>query len=123
VPPAWLPAVIALAAGAAIEFIPQHAGWAAVAGMLAVDLVFLAIVATLSRDPGWTPLHTLSLAAGGAIVYGVHAFTMKPFGASTRVVGWIGNGVFLAIAIAIVAIGMKRTRAVVAPEVSTPLVA
>jgi hypothetical protein len=48
---------------------------------------------------------------------------MKPFGASTRVLGWIGNGVFLAIAIAIVAIGMKRTRAVVAAEASTPLTA
>jgi hypothetical protein len=89
--------------------------------MLAVDVVFLTIVATLSRSPEWTPLHTLGLAAGGAIEYGVHAFMAWPFGASTRAAGWLGNVIFLAIAVVLIAIGVRRTQALVAAEAPQPL--
>ncbi len=116
VPPVWAMAVIAFVAGAAVQLTPPRAGWAAVAAMLAVDIVFLVIVAVLSGREAWTRLHTLGLAAGGAIEYGVHAFTMKSFGASTRAVSWIGNVIFLGIAIALIAIAVRRTRASIGAE-------
>lgn len=116
VPPAWAMAVIAFFAGAAVQLTPPSAGWAAVAAMLAVDIAFLVIIAVLSRGAGWTSLHTLGLAAGGAIEYGVHAFMMKSFGASTRAMSWAGNVIFLAIAIALIVIAAKRTRASITPE-------
>jgi hypothetical protein len=121
VPAAWGMAMVAFVAGALVQLIPPRSGWAAVAAMLAVDVVFLVIVATLSRNPGWTALHTLSLAAGGAIEYGVHAFIARPFGASTRTAGWLGNGIFLAIAVVLIAIGVRRTQALVAGEAPQPL--
>ena len=55
-------------------------GWGAVAAMLAVDAVFLLMVFALSSRRGWTLLHTLSLGAGGAVAYGLHAFRQTPFG-------------------------------------------
>ena len=70
----------------------------------------------LSRRTGWTLLHTLSLGAGGAIVYGVHSFRQTPFGGGI-VLARVGNVIFLLIALVLIAIGVKRTGAVVSQRI------
>lgn len=53
-------------------------GWAAAGVMLLCDVVFLVLITFLSRQETWSALHTLSIAAGGALAYGLHAFFAKP---------------------------------------------
>jgi len=107
-PSPWITGAVALILGLAVLFTPPPWNWGAVAAILAIDLAFLAFVRLLSQRISWTLLHTLSLAAGGALAYGLHAFTQKPVigaGPAAR----IGNAVFLAAAIALIAIGARRT--------------
>jgi hypothetical protein len=78
--------------------------------MLAVDVVFLLLVYVLSSRRSWTLLHTFSLGAGGAVAYGVHAFWQTPFGGSLAL-GRVGNVIFLAIALVLIAVGARRTAA------------
>ncbi len=108
VPSAWLPAVAALVLGILLRLIPMRWGWGAVAAMLTVDAAFLLMVFVLSRRRSWTLLHTLSLAAGGAVAYGLHAFQGRPFGGGI-VLARVGNVIFLAIALVLIAAGAKRT--------------
>lgn len=117
-PSPWVTGVAALALGLLFEFVPPRWGWGAVAAMLAVDVVFLLMVYAFSRRTGWTLLHTLSLGAGGAIAYGLHAFLMKPFGGGV-VLARVGNVIFLAIALVLISLGLGRiARRSVAPSVS-----
>jgi hypothetical protein len=113
VPSPWLTGVATLALGLLLEFIPMRWGWGAVGAMAAVDAVFLLMAFLLSRRASWTLLHTLSLGAGGALAYGLHAFWQRAFGG-----GWVlsrvGNVIFLLIAIVLVAVGTKRTARFVA---------
>ncbi|MGD0097706.1 MAG: hypothetical protein ABSB60_14530 [Terracidiphilus sp.] len=53
-------------------------GWPALGAMLIFDAFFLLLIAFFSRQGGWNALHTLSLAGGGALAYGIRAFTAKP---------------------------------------------
>ncbi len=82
-------------------------GWPAAGAMLAFDLVFLILVTFFSRRSGWSALHTLSLAAGGALDYGIHAFTAKPLAGGVR---WmrISHVVFLAAAVWLIWLGARR---------------
>jgi hypothetical protein len=108
VPSPWLTGTIALILGISVLFTPPVWNWGAVAAILAIDLAFLVFVRVLSQRATWTLLHTLSLAAGGALAYGLHAFIPKPlFGAVLA--ARIGNIVFLAAAIALIAAGARRT--------------
>ena len=111
VPSPWLTGFAALALAMLFQFIPMRWGWGAVAAMLAVDAVFLLKVFVYSRRTGWTPLHTLSLGAGGAVAYGLHAFRQTAFGGGV-VLARVGNVIFLAIALVLIAIGARRTTAV-----------
>jgi hypothetical protein len=111
VPSPYLTGVGTLVLAALFELIPMRWGWGAVAAMLAVDAVFLLTVFALSRHTGWTLLHTLSVGAGGAVAYGLHAFRQTPFGGGP-VLARVGNVIFLAIALVLIAIGAKRTAAV-----------
>jgi hypothetical protein len=61
-----------------------------------------------SRCTGWTQLHTLSLGAGGAVAYGLHAFRQTAFGGGV-VLSRVGNVIFLAIAVVLIAVGAKRS--------------
>jgi hypothetical protein len=107
VPNAWVSGAMALVFGWGVVSTPPKWGWGAVGTMLAIDAIFLGLVWVLSRRAGWGPLHKLSLAAGGGVAYGAHAFLQKPV-----IVGavWarIGNAVFLAAAIGVIALGAKR---------------
>ena len=103
----WITGLVALVLGLGVMYTPPRWGWAAVCAMLAIDAVFLVLVTFVSRQTGWSALHTLSLAAGGALAYGIHAFSGKPL-----VGGLLGmrisNTVFLAAAIGLIVLAARR---------------
>jgi len=107
VPRPWITGAIAFVLGLAVLYTPPSWGWGAVGAVLALDAVFLAMVEVFSRRTGWSALHTFSLAAGGALAYGVHAFTQKPL--LGGVVGMrISNAVMLAAAVWMIWLGARR---------------
>jgi hypothetical protein len=98
VPSPWITGAIAFVLGMGVLNAPPKWGWAAVGALLTFDVVFLVLVTFFSRQTGWSALHTLSLAAGGALDYGIRAFTQRLlFGGLL----WmrISNTVFLAAAV------------------------
>ena len=110
VPSPWFTGALAFVLGFLVLIVPPALNWGAVAAMFAIDLAFLASVTVLSRRAGWNKLHILSLAAGGAIAYGAHAFLQLPVvGGSNLVAARIGNAIFLAPAVAVILIGARRT--------------
>jgi hypothetical protein len=107
VPSPWITGAIAFVLGLAVLDTPPSWGWGAVGAVLALDAVFLAMVEVFSRRTGWSALHTFSLAAGGALAYGVHAFTQKPLLGGA--VGMrISNAVMLAAAVWMIWLGARR---------------
>jgi len=106
-PSPWITGLVALVLGLGVMYTPPRWGWAAVCAMLAIDAVFLVLVTFVSRQTGWSALHTLSLAAGGALAYGIHAFSGKPL-----VGGLLGmrisNTVFLTAAIGLIVLAARR---------------
>ncbi len=109
VPSPWLTGGITFVLGFCVLVDPPFLNWGAVALMLAIDILFLAMVFVLSRRAAWSPLHVLSLAAGGAIAYGTHAFMAHAVYGGADLVARIGNGVFLAAALALIITGATRT--------------
>jgi hypothetical protein len=77
-PSPWITGAVAFALGMGVLYTPPQWGWAAVGALLAIDAVFLVLIAIASRQTGWGAPHILSLAAGGALAYGIHAFGQKP---------------------------------------------
>jgi hypothetical protein len=103
----WLTGAIAFVLGMGVMYTPPKWGWAAVCALLAIDAVFLVLLTWVSRRTGWSALHTLSLAAGGALAYGIHAFTGR------LLIGgllWmrISNTVFLAAAVCLIWLAARR---------------
>jgi hypothetical protein len=111
-PPAFITGVAAFLLGAAIMLSPilWKWDWAAPAFMLAIDLFFLVGLGLFSHRSAWTPLHTLSVGAGGALVYGAHAFMQGPIVPCTKVVALASHVLFMVLALAVVALGAQRTR-------------
>ena len=107
VPSPWITGAVAFALGMGVMNTPPKWGWAAVGALLAIDAVFLFLVTLFSRQTGWSALHTLSLAAGGALVYGIHAYTARPLVGGLL---WmrISNTVFLAAAMWLIWLGVRR---------------
>lgn len=103
----WITGAAAFVLGMGVMSTPPTWGWAAVGTLLAIDAVFLVLVALFSRQTGWSALHTLSLAAGGALSYGIHAFAGKPLVGGLL---WmrISNTVFLAAAVWLIWLCAKR---------------
>jgi hypothetical protein len=106
-PSPWITGVIAFVLGMGVMHIPPKWGWAAVGAMLTIDAVFLVLVTLFSRRTGWSALHTLSLAAGGALVYGIHAYTARPLVGGLL---WmrISTTVFLAAAVWLIWLDARR---------------
>jgi hypothetical protein len=106
-PSPWITGAVAFVLGMGVMNTPPKWGWAAVGVLLAIDAVFLLLVTLVSRKTGWSALHTLSLAAGGALVYGIRAFTAKPL-----VGGLLGmrisNTVFLAATVWLIGLATRR---------------
>jgi len=107
VPSAWITGAVALVLGMGVMSTPPLWGWGAVGLLLALDGVFLGLVWMFSRRTRWSLLHTLSLAAGGALTYGVHAFLQKPL-LGGLLWGRISNAVFLAIALWLIWLAARR---------------
>jgi hypothetical protein len=103
----WITGSVAFVLGMGVMNTPPKWGWAAVGAMLVIGTVFLVLVAIFSRQTGWTTLHTLSLSAGGALVYGIRAYTARPLAGGPL---WmrISNTVFLAAAVWLIWLGAKR---------------
>jgi len=106
-PSPWITGAAAFVLGMGVMNTPPKWGWAAVGALLAIDAVFLVLVTLFSRRTGWSALHVLSLATGGALVYGIHAFTAKPLIGGLL---WmrISNTVFLAAAVWLIWLGARR---------------
>jgi hypothetical protein len=111
-PPAFITGVAAFLFGAAIFLSPilWKWNWAAPAFMLAVDLVFLVGLGLFSYRSAWTPMHTLSVGAGGALLYGVHAFMQPPIVPCPKSIALASHVLFLVLAVVVVAIAVRRTR-------------
>jgi len=110
-PPAFITGIPVFLLGAAIFLSPilWKWNWAAPAFMLAVDLVFLVGLGLFSYRSAWTPLHTLSIGAGGALLYGAHAFMQGPIVPCTKGIALASHVLFLVFALAVVALGVRRT--------------
>jgi hypothetical protein len=122
VPHPWLTGAVAFILGLAVLLIPSGWNWRAVTAMLFVDFLFLSLMLALSGRTQWTPLHQLSLAAGGALAYGLHAFVETPVAGGSGMLARLGNVLFLVLAVALIAWGakhssffMKQTGAIVSP--------
>lgn len=109
VPSPWVTGLSVFVMAMLVLLTPPKWGWGACAMILAVDVVFLSLLRLLSRRRGWSAVHTLSVAAGGAIAYGVHAFLQPPVVPGSRVIDRLGNAVFLAAAAGVVAVAAKRS--------------
>ena len=73
-------------------------------------------LALFSQCISWTPLHTLSIGAAGALVYGVHAFLQPPVVPCPKWVVLPSHILFLALALAVIAIAIRRTRSAMLPH-------
>ena len=78
VQPPWLTGVIGFVLGMGVLYTPPNWGWAAVVALLTIDALFITLIFLSSRKTDWGATHILSLAASGALAYGVHAFTQRP---------------------------------------------
>jgi hypothetical protein len=101
--------VAAFLLGAAVMLSPILWNWGAVVLILGVDLVFLIGLWLFSHRSAWTPLHTLSVGAGGALLYGAHAFMQGPVVPCPKSIALASHALFLVLAIAVVAIAVSRT--------------
>lgn len=109
VPSAWITGAVAFAMGMGVMFTPPRWGWAAVGALLAIDATFLILVTFFSRRTGWSAMHILSLAAAGALSYGIHAFTGKPLMGGLLSMR-ISNAVLLGAAIWLIWLDATRVR-------------
>jgi hypothetical protein len=121
-PSPWLTGLAAFLLGFAVFLAPANLNWVAVGWIFAVDLAALIIVGVFSRRSGWTPLHTFSLGAGGAVFYGVHAFLQPLIIPSPAWVVLVGHAVFLGLTVAVILVGTRRTRRLEA-RASNPVLA
>ncbi|MGC2300578.1 MAG: hypothetical protein WA476_17350, partial [Acidobacteriaceae bacterium] len=119
-PSPWITGAVALLLGLGVLFTPAAWNWRAFAAILAIDIAFLLFAETLSHHISWTPLHTFSLGAGGALAYGLHAFIERPvFGAGFA--ARVGNVIFFAAALAVIAIGARRTARFLSTPTTQPV--
>jgi hypothetical protein len=104
----WLTGVIALLLASAVLLVPKDWGWWAAASVFVLDFAAVLLIFAWSRSANWTPLHTLSLAAGAALAYAWHSFVQVPVVGNQIAVARIGNAVFTLLAIILIAIAARR---------------
>jgi hypothetical protein len=104
-PSPWLTGAAALTAGSIFLVIPRQWAWGAVGMYMLLGLAAIVLVSRWSRSIGWSGLHRLLLAGGAALAYAWHAFIQTPaVGKPDR----IGNAVFAACLLAVLAIAARR---------------
>jgi hypothetical protein len=115
VPPAPVLGVVALVAGAIFEVgrgaLPT---WVGVAGFVAVDVALAALVSHWSRSARWTPLHAVAMAGGALLTYAWHGFPEDPVVPVSPTADLVGNVVFTAAALVLLAVAVRRSTSRVA---------
>jgi hypothetical protein len=87
-------------------------GWWIVMAYVVLFAVVTAIILAWSRRRTWSPVHRFSLAAGALLTYAWYGFVQHPTVGAAGRVALIGNGVFAAMAVALLFVAGKRvTRA------------
>ncbi len=120
-PSPWLAAAATFLLGFAVFLAPVNFNWFAVEWILAIDLVFLLSLWVCSRLSSWTAMHTFSIGAAGALVYGVHAFIGKPVVPSPKWAVLTSHVLLLVLALAVIAIAARRTRLAFRAGLSQPI--
>ena len=111
VPSPWIVGTVALLFGSAALFVPKEWGWWAVAELAGLDLVMLLVVLMWSRRDDWALKHQLALGAGAALSYGWHAFLQHPAVGKLDSSVRVGNAIFLALAVGLIAFAARRVGA------------
>lgn len=119
VPSPWLCGLATFLLGFAVFLAPVNRNWIAVVWILAIDLVFLLLLWTFSRRGSWTALHTFSVGAAGALVYGVHAFLTNPVVPAPKREVAVSHVLFLLLALIFVALAARRTQRALAGVTSS----
>lgn len=112
VPNAWVAGLFSLAAGSAFLLVQNRWGWVAAAAIAGIDLIVGGAVWFWSRRAAWDQRHVVAMASGAALAYAWHAFIETPVmggGLAAR----IGNAIFAAGAVAVIAVAGRRTGRVV----------
>jgi hypothetical protein len=108
-PSAWVMGGAAFLLGGAVFLSPILWDWGAVVLILGVDLVFLVGLGLFSQCEGWTAMHTFSVGAGGALLYGAHAFMQGPVVPCPKSIALASHVLFMVLALVVVALGAQRT--------------
>jgi hypothetical protein len=111
VPNPWIVGFAALAAGSIFLMVPKAWGWLAVAIYVVLDLVIIVAISVMSRRSGWNSRQRLGLAAGAALTYAWHSFTVAPVVGSAGPGFRIGNAIFAAGLLVLLFFGARRTSA------------
>jgi hypothetical protein len=109
VPSPWLVGAGALLAGSIFMLVPNHWGWGAVGVYVLLDIVTIAVISVLSRRAGWDGRHRLALAGGAALTYAWHGFVQTPVIGKSLVIARVGNVVFAAGLVVLLAITARKT--------------
>ncbi|WP_292519449.1 hypothetical protein [Methanoculleus sp.] len=124
-PGAWSVGVFSLAAGSIFMLITiltltlhLSAWWAPVALYLLLDAVVIAVVRSWSGRRGWGDRHRLALAGGALLTYAWYAFPQPSVSLGNSAIGLIGNAVFAAGAILLIAVTARRLQRAGSPASS-----
>jgi hypothetical protein len=109
VPSPWWIGASALIAGSVFMVVPPAWGWGAVGIYLFLDFAMTGIAFVMSRRAGWNSRHRLALAGGAALAYAWHAFIETPAVGGAGRVDRIGNVIFAAGLIVMLAFAARRT--------------
>ncbi|MEN3267689.1 hypothetical protein [Pseudonocardia sp.] len=120
VPPAVVLGVVALVAGATFELASSALPtWPGVAVLVAVEAAVMILVAHWSRSNRWTPRHAVALAGGALLTYAWHAFPEHPVVPVSPTTDLVGNAVFAAAALALLATALRRSTTLRAQETTS----
>jgi hypothetical protein len=103
IPNPWLCGTFTLLAGSLFLLVPTSWGWGAVAAIVALELIVLATVLRWSSAQAWNMRNKLALASGAALAYAWHAFIQNPAAGKLDLTVRIGNAIFAAGALALIA--------------------
>ena len=109
-PNPWLVGALSLVASSLLLSGADAPGWAGVGIALALIAASTVLVLRWSGREGWGAAHRLALAGGALLTYAWIGFPMVPLDESPGTVDLIGNAVFAAGAVALLAVAIRKVR-------------
>ncbi|MFI6901778.1 hypothetical protein ACIBKY_10990 [Nonomuraea sp. NPDC050394] len=110
----WVVCAFTLTAGSLFWGVTLVAGpalaWPAVAAYLLLAAITVHTLRRWSAGPGWGPRHLLAAAAGGLLTYAWHAFLQPPALPTPPTADLVGDALFAAAAVALIATAAVRLR-------------